>query len=50
MLHSSFKHVNIMSNGVAAETMEEDVVDWAIEIMAAVVLYLQRYGLEPIDD
>ena len=48
--YCDFKHVNIMSNGVAAETMEEDVVDWAIEIMAAVVLYLQRYGLEPIDD
>lgn len=47
--YCDFKHVNIMSYGVAAETMEEDVVDWAIEIMAAVVLYLQRYGIEPID-
>ena len=48
--YCDFKHVNIMSNGVAAETMEEDVIDWAIEIMAAVVLYLQRYGLKPMDD
>ncbi len=48
--YCDFKHINIMSYGVAAETMEEDVVDWAIEIMAGVVLYLQRYGLEQIDD
>lgn len=48
--YCDFKHVNMMSYGVTSETMEEDVVDWAIEIMAAVVLYLQRYGLEPVDD
>ena len=44
--YCDFKHVNIMSNGVSAETMNEEVIDWAIEIMAAIVLYLQRYGLE----
>ena len=48
--YCDFKHVNIMSNGVAAETMNEDVIDWAIEIMAVLVLYLQRYGLDPMDD
>lgn len=48
--YCDFKHINIMSNGVIAETMDEDVVDWAIEIMAGIVLYLQRYGLDPIDD
>ncbi len=30
--------------------MEEYVVNWAIEIMACIALYLQRYRLEPIDD
>ena len=48
--YCDFKHVNIMSNGVTAETMNEEVVDWAIEIMAGIVLYLQRYGLEPMND
>lgn len=48
--YCDFKHVNIMSCGVAAESMEEYVIDWAIEIMAGIVLYLQRYGLDPIDD
>ena len=48
--YCDFKHVNIMSNGVIAETMNEEIVDWAIEIMAGIVLYLQRYGLDPIDD
>lgn len=46
--YCDFKHVNIISNGVVAESMEEYVVDWAISVMAGISLYLQRYGLEPI--
>lgn len=48
--YCDFKHINIMSCGVAAESMEEYIIDWAISVMAGIALYLQRYGLEPIDD
>jgi len=48
--YCDFKHINIMSYGVAVETMKETVIDWAIELMTGIVLYLQRYGLEPMND
>ena len=48
--YCAFKHVNFLSPGTMKENMSDETTQWFIDTVAIIVVYLQRYQLEPIND
>ena len=48
--YCAFKHVNFLSLGTMKESLNEDTIMWFIDTVAIIVMYLERYQLEPIND
>ena len=48
--YCAFKHVNFMSIGTMKENLTDDTIMQFIDTVAIIVMYLERYQLEPIND